>query len=172
MKNNNPTSLILLGVLLGACTLGKVYERPKDIAPENFRISSVERKSIADIPWWSLFQDSVLVRLIDTSLTNNLDLAVAGSRIKQAEAQLGVVRANLFPRVNYGLEANTTASNLANTSAITGVVPISYQVDLWGQFRNLRDAAFYDYLPPRRPIAGLPSPWPPVSPMPIFYFAI
>ncbi|MFS4416639.1 efflux transporter outer membrane subunit [Maribacter sp. 2307ULW6-5] len=133
-------------LLLSGCRLGQVYERPTDGLPTAYRYSVQESAEVANLPWWSLFKDPVLLALLDTALTNNLDLAVAGTRIRQAEAQLDIVRANLFPRVNYGLDVGTTLSSVQTTSSVAPVVPVSYQVDLWGQFRNLRDASYQDFL--------------------------
>ena len=133
-------------VSVTSCRFGPEYQRNEKFKPESFRFSAAQSGSIADSPWWELFKDPVLTTLIDSALTNNLDLEASVSRIRQAEAQLGVVRANLFPRVNYAANGSYSFSTEENQSAITGVVPISYQVDLWGRFRNLSDAAFYDYL--------------------------
>ena len=133
-------------ILAGSCRLGPEYQRDEKFKPETFRFTAEESANIADVPWWELFQDSVLTSLIDSALTNNLDLEASVSRIRQAEAQLGVVRANLFPRVNYAANGNYSFTTEENQSAVSGVVPISYQVDLWGRFKNLNDAAYSDYL--------------------------
>ncbi len=147
MKHIKPIFIFLfLLILAGSCRLGPEYQRDEKFKPETFRFTAEESANIADVPWWELFQDSVLTSLIDSALTNNLDLEASVSRIRQAEAQLGVVRANLFPRVNYAANGNYSFTTEENQSAVSGVVPISYQVDLWGRFKNLNDAAYSDYL--------------------------
>jgi len=134
-------------LLLASCRLGETYQRQEVLSPPVAYAYEVQQsENIANIPWWELYQDGVLVYLIEVALCNNLQLQSAAARIKQAEAQMGVVRANLFPRINYGAEGNYTFSTAQNTSAVNGVVPISYQVDLWGRFKNLNDAALQDYL--------------------------
>ena len=138
-------SSVLL-VLFASCRFGPKYQRTEKFKPESYRFSIDQSTSIADTPWWELFNDPVLTTLIDSALSNNLELEASVSRIRQAEAQLGVVRANLFPRVNYAANGSYSFSTEENQSAVTGVIPISYQVDLWGRFKNLSDAAFYDYL--------------------------
>lgn len=141
--------ILLIGsiLLLSGCRLGETYQREEVIAsPIAYQYDTLASENLANIPWWELYQDGVLVYLIEVALCNNLQIEQAAARIKQAEAQMGVVRANLFPRINYGGEGNYTFSTAENTSAVTGVVPISYQVDLWGRFRNLNDAALQDYL--------------------------
>ena len=90
-------------MLTATCRLGPQYEREQKFYPDSYRYSLDESENIADTDWWVLFNDSVLTGLIDSALSNNLDLEASVSRIIQAEAQLGVVRADLFPRVNYGV---------------------------------------------------------------------
>lgn len=143
-------------LLLTSCRLGETYQRPEAINPPvayTYQVSDSE--NLANIPWWELYKDGVLNYLIEVALCNNLELQAAAARIKQAEVQMGVVRANLFPRVNYGAEGNYTISTAQNSSAVTGVVPISYQVDLWGRFRNLSDAATQQYLATEEAYRGI-----------------
>ncbi|MHA7129639.1 efflux transporter outer membrane subunit [Algoriphagus namhaensis] len=147
MKNKNTLFFVLFSMtFFTSCRLGKEYNRAANLAPDSFRLAAAESETIADLPWWELYQDPTLVALIDSALSNNLDLLTAASRIRQAEAQIGVVRANLRPRVNYGAAGDLNASTLSNSSSLSGGIPISYQIDLWGQLRNLRDAAIYNYL--------------------------
>jgi multidrug efflux system outer membrane protein len=47
--------------------------------------------------WESVFQDDVLRALIKEALTNNYDMRIAVTRIQQAEANVGITRANQFP---------------------------------------------------------------------------
>src|ERR1700733_4341409 len=43
--------------------------------------------NLSDQPWWSVFHDPVLDRLMSLGLENNLDLQQARARILQARAQ-------------------------------------------------------------------------------------
>ena len=102
------------------------------------------------MPWWELFGDAVLTNLIDQGIQNNLDLNIAITRIAEAEAQLGVVRANLYPRVNYGGDATLSGTSLEGGDAASrsgsAFGTVSYQVDLWGRLRNLNEAARQELL--------------------------
>ena len=141
-------SFYLLAILLTlfSCRLGTEYVRQEGLAPSQYKYTVPQSENIADVDWWDLFQDPTLISLIEDALQNNLDLSIAYSRIKQAESQIDVVRANLFPRVNYGGAGNYNITTEGDQSAVTGLVPIAYQVDLWGRFRNLSDAEYYNFL--------------------------
>jgi multidrug efflux system outer membrane protein len=100
------TTIALAAVLAAACTVGPDYKRPPVILPDQYRGVSLqatdggETPSVADRKWWELFQDEQLQILITTALQQNFDVRVAATRILQAEAQLGIVRADQFPTVN------------------------------------------------------------------------
>lgn len=144
-----PTLIVVFMIfLIQSCRLGEPYERQDDISLETFRFNRADSANIADMPWWELFKDTVLTGLIETALLNNPDLSVAAARIEESTAQLGIVRSNLYPRVDYSggtsLDFNSESNNVSGNG--TAAAAVSYQVDLWGRFRNLNDAAFQEYL--------------------------
>src|SRR5689334_5588575 len=78
-------------VLFAGCKVGPDYMKPDVTVPQEFREQSEvsyasDAASIADLPWWNLFEDQVLVDLIKKSLANNYDLKVAVARIEQQRA--------------------------------------------------------------------------------------
>mgnify|MGYP001140072550 CR=1 FL=1 len=48
--------------------------------------------------WWSVFQDPVLDRFIESAQVQNLSLREAGFRVLSARAQLGIATGYLFPQ--------------------------------------------------------------------------
>lgn len=141
---------IFVGILMVfySCKLGTNYSRDVKTETGSYRQDFPDGESIANTPWWELFGDSTLTNLIWTALENNNDLNAAIARIKESRANLAIVRADLYPRINYGAEAtssaNTDASGLTNDA--NGVVNISYTVDLWGRISRLNEAALQEYL--------------------------
>ena len=97
------TALIGLVLVLAACTVGPDYRRPEVTLPALFRgldpTAPPEPGSLGDLAWWTIFQDEVLQRLIQTALTENYDLRLAVSRILDAQAQVVITRSNQFPVV-------------------------------------------------------------------------
>ncbi len=140
---------LLFALLLSSagCTVGPDYVRPPVPDYPAYRSQTPPGRSIADLEWWKIFNDPILVGLIDTALANNLDLRVAMARIEEARAQLGISRADLYPGVVYGANADHTAqSGRKDISTATGSVNISYIVDLWGQVRRANEASLHQLL--------------------------
>jgi len=104
--------------------------------------------SIANTPWWELFGDTTLTNLIWIALKNNKDLKAAIARIDEAKATVDIVRADLYPRINYGISGSSSVDteSSGSTNDASGVVNISYIVDLWGRIRRLNEAALQEYL--------------------------
>ena len=106
-----PLSLLTLGLLLTGCTVGPDYSRPEIATPEVYRSASpnpsaaVSTQLLGDQKWWDVFQDPVLQQLIRLALQQNYDVRIAASRVLQAQAQLGITRADQFPTVSAGSQA-------------------------------------------------------------------
>ena len=57
---------------------------------------------MGDEKWWKVFQDKELQDLIRTALKNNYDVRIAATRVLQAQAQLGITRADQLPSLSVG----------------------------------------------------------------------
>lgn len=96
--------IVLLGliipVILTSCQVFNKYKAPEVDTENLFRDRAVEDSTtIANIPWREYFKDPILQSLIDEGLGNNFDLQIATTRIRQAEAALGMAKAAYFPDV-------------------------------------------------------------------------
>ena len=136
----------------------KVAERPP---PEAWAADMPARPTMATVDWRNWIVDPALRSLIDGALADNPDVAIAAQRIEMARA--GVLRAGgaLVPTVAVGAGAGFvkpgryTAEGAGN--ATTDIMPgkptpthladmaigvqASWEIDLWGRLRNLRDSA-------------------------------
>ncbi len=140
---------LAMPALLVGCLLGPDYERPEVEVPEAFRQEAGAGESIADMAWWELFQDEILLGLIETALRENLDLEIALANIAESRAALGFTRADQFPSFGYGGGAART--DLADDVSFPGFDgPMNnfqagfnafFEVDLWGRFRRATEAA-------------------------------
>lgn len=106
--------------------------------------------------WWTLFNDPVLNSLVEEAYQQNLDLQIAGLRILEARAQLGIATGNLFPQEQqFGASASTVGAskNAANTAAgdlhykdLNTSFSVGWELDFWGKFRRGIEAADAQYL--------------------------
>jgi outer membrane protein, multidrug efflux system len=137
-------------LLFAGCTLHPKYTRPPADLPGTYRDESpqdAQAASFADLKWSEIFRDPALEDLIRTALRQNFDVRIAASRITQAEAQLGITRADQFPAVSGGADAaalrsaknKLQAAYLLNAEQLSG--SLSWELDFWGQFRSATESA-------------------------------
>lgn len=137
---------------LSACKQGNDYTRAAFNSPSQYRGGQPlgEAASVADLPWWEVFNDPALQALIQTSLTNNYDLRIAISRIEQARAVQAQVASALYPQVGYqggvGAGRNAFIGNPSPNNGDTNgsallTVNAFWELDLWGRVRRADEAA-------------------------------
>jgi outer membrane protein, multidrug efflux system len=141
-------------LFLAGCAVGPNYRRPKVNVPDVYRdeppttSSQPATTSLGNEKWWEVFQDPVLQQLIRTALQENYDVKVAAARILQAQAQLGITRANQFPTAAAGVQAYSEnnpkiASAFPAYEANDAEVNLSviWNLDFWGKYRRMTEAA-------------------------------
>ncbi len=144
-------ALATLVLVLAGCTLGPDYRRPTVPTPTAWRESlpAADAGSLADLPWWTLFEDDELRELIRSAIEENKDLRIAVTRVEQARAQLGVTRAAQFPQVDAGASAteNRTSDTVrprgqgGEFRLLSTAADLSFELDLWGRLRRASEAA-------------------------------
>src|SRR5215472_6655961 len=150
---NKIVALLSAVILISGCAVGPNYKKPAVSAPATFRgltpeeSAKTEAPSIGDQKWWDIFQDEQLRSLIRTALQQNYDLRIAAARILEAQAQLGVTRADQFPSVagGAGISDNRSAKSkfLPAFEGSTGHLNLSaaWELDFWGKYRRATEAA-------------------------------
>ena len=142
------TSVLLL--MLCACKLGPNYSRPPVTLPDQYRGLAPEAsptppsaEAFGEMKWWTVFQDEVLEDLIKEALSNNYDIRIAASRVVQAQAALGITRADQFPQVSAsgGIQQVKSALFPGGPTFESLSVQASYIIDFWGQYRRATEAA-------------------------------
>jgi multidrug efflux system outer membrane protein len=140
------------GLLLAGCMVGPDYKRPAIDAPGAYRGDSqpsiAQAESLGNEKWWDVFQDPVLQQLIRTALEQNYDVRIAASRVLQAQAQLGITRANQFPTASVGAQGFSErnpkiSSAFPSYEANAGEVDLAvvWNLDFWGKYRRQTEAA-------------------------------
>ena len=148
-KSLLPGFLVLL--LLSGCTMGPDFEDPVVETPQSYRTPAELTEDTADLEWWELFDDPLLVDLIKTALENNRDIKVAISRIAQSRATLGFTEADGLPRldVDAGINRGDFTGSGKSDSTVTSsyiVAPLSWEIDFWGKFSRANAAARADLI--------------------------
>ena len=145
--------LLSAALLLSGCTVGPNYKRPTVAVPGSYRgtvpdqAAQTELNALGDQKWWDVFQDDQLRTLIRTALTQNYDSRIAASRVLEAQAKLGITRADQFPSVGAGagiFDTRTAQSKfLPAFETSTGQVNLSaaWELDFWGKYRRATEAA-------------------------------
>ena len=154
-----PTSALLLIALLvalaGCASVGPNYQPPRTSVPEGWS-AQPDPALVPDAAliraWWTVFEDPLLNRYIETAATQNLDLKAAWARVKRARAQLGVLTGDRYPLLDAVGEANRSQSStnvepgtpLVTTSRHVLGLDASWELDLFGRVRRSIEAATAD----------------------------
>ena len=122
--------------------------------PTNSRRPS-RGQAAADIPWRDFFVDGRLQQVIDLALANNRDLRVAALNVQRTQALYRIQRAELLPTVDArGTFSKERVPGILSQAGQPATVELynvnlgvsSWEIDLFGRIRNLKDAALEQYL--------------------------
>ena len=149
--NHSIANAGLLGLLLSVsgCAVGPDFETPEAIVQSNWiekHDSRVETKSDIKSLWWKSFGDPTLDNLIELASEQNLPVQIAGLRILEARAQLGIAIGNMYPQNQEGYGGAQTvklSSRLLETSGLPHYFAnfnigfdAAWELDFWGRFRR------------------------------------
>lgn len=166
MRRIMTTLCIPLGAslcLAGCTTMAPKYTQPAAPVPTSWAAPTPvpaeggqpPQKAVADIPWHEFFTDKQLGKLIEQALKNNRDLRVAALNIERLQALYQIKRSDLLPKVEASASANfqripgdlsSTGSPMTTEQYNVGLGLISYELDLFGRVRSLKDQALEQYL--------------------------
>ena len=104
---------VWLCATLSACAVGPDYKAATAAAPQHWQATSelsssglADSASVDDAAalalWWTWFDDAVLNALIDTALTQNLDVRAAQARIHAARGERRAAQAGVGPQLGIG----------------------------------------------------------------------
>jgi multidrug efflux system outer membrane protein len=148
-------ALAALSVLLTSCAMGPDYSRPDIATSDSFRMAGEEKDlpSLANVPWWELYHDEELQKLIRIALEENKDLKRAVAVVDEFAARLLVAKTDFAPQMN--ATANAPAFGNTKNVAFPGFPnPFNYyvqgnlawEIDVWGRIRRSNEAALGDLL--------------------------
>lgn len=156
------TLLPLLFILSGCTTLGPDFQEPEiswleEWSPDLGRqVSSAEQMQESALStWWHLLHDPVLNELIREVQTENHSLQIAGLRILESRAVLGIAGSAQYPQVqqingalahvNSQKHGGITDGRNQDLTSFQSSLDLGWELDFWGRFQRgieSADAAF------------------------------
>jgi NodT family efflux transporter outer membrane factor (OMF) lipoprotein len=129
--------------------VGPDYVKPTPPEPDKWLEGSdpkIEGKEADFSQWWTVFNDPVLNELIQAAYQQNLPLQIAGLRIYEARAQLGIAFGFQYPQQQQALGSgslNQISKNAPNVAAADRYysaydigLDAAWELDVWGKFRR------------------------------------
>ena len=152
-------SLLSMLMVFGGCMVGPNFVKPEGNLAENWSgegDSRVMTQTAVDKLWWKAFNDPTLDQLIQLAYQQNLPLQIAGLRILEARARLGVAIGWQYPQqqevfggaTGVGLSKNAANSFGSDRSFWDYQLGFDagWELDFWGKFRREVEAAYADML--------------------------
>lgn len=144
---------LLLWVLSG-CAVGPDYHRVDPTVPAKWS-QALPGHDLAGgaselVQWWRAFRDAELDFLVERAIQSNLDLKLAGARIREARAQRGVVAAGAYPQLNTSgsfarsrpsANASSPASAVEDLNFYQAGFDARWEIDIFGGVRRAVEAA-------------------------------
>ena len=127
-----------IATLLGGCAVTGNAPAPAPDMPQAFTEAPAADAAAPAADWCGAFGSADLSSLIAAAQAANPDIAIAAERVRQAEAQVRMADATLFPALNLGAgssrrETRVDGGNWQKGDASSATLSASYEVDLWGK---------------------------------------
>ncbi len=153
---------LALSILAGGCSFAPKQAQPVVVAdiPAAYE-SAPDSGGYQPQQWWTVFNDPVLDRLVDTALAANLDLREAMARVEEVRQRYRIARADLVPSLTATADASYSSSpanvgiggefgigqiSRFDFETYSASLGLSYEVDFWGRASNDTKAAVSDFL--------------------------
>jgi NodT family efflux transporter outer membrane factor (OMF) lipoprotein len=157
-RRRDPTLAALAGLcLISACAIGPDYRPPDGLTAAAWRGAEASGTAAAPAPdWWRGYADPVLDSLERAALAQNMDIAQAVARVKQARAAAGAANAAKLPAGQANASAAEAYQSIAGANApLAAYFPrydragslfdvtagASWELDVFGGLRRQSEAA-------------------------------
>lgn len=149
----HPLSLLVMPLLITACTSAPVQKPVINYADNYSSPGSFEQTSDStaiDVNWWRAFDSPALNALMHAAAEQSPDLLISAERVMQAELQMRIANASLFPSLSASASTGESRSKNDGQASARGEttragVNINYEVDLWGGIAAGRASARAGY---------------------------
>jgi NodT family efflux transporter outer membrane factor (OMF) lipoprotein len=148
-------SVLVLASVAACAPVGPEFVKPEVELPPGWSqtgASELEASPIKQPQWWRVFEDPVLNELVEKSWQQNNNLEIAGLRVLEARAQLGIATGAQYPQSQLAAGSaiyNSPANNFGGGSNFWqyGIgASASWEIDFWGRFRRGIESADAAYM--------------------------
>ena len=123
LHNKLPISLLVpaIALVLTSCApVGPDFVKPEPEAPEDWSQPVSQGLDTAPnelVEWWRVFKDPVMDELVEAALQDNNTLEIAGLRVLESLAQLGIATGAKYPQSQFAAGEAIYVSPADNTGA-------------------------------------------------------
>jgi NodT family efflux transporter outer membrane factor (OMF) lipoprotein len=138
---------IVATALLGACAaVGPEYVQPDAPVPDTWDPvpgAGLKATQYELVEWWEVFGDTVLNQIEDHAHQKNYTLELAGLKVLESRAQLGIAIGTQYPQQQFlagGATYISPSENAGQGSTAFGQydlgASLAWEMDFWGKFRR------------------------------------
>ncbi|MCG6868076.1 MAG: efflux transporter outer membrane subunit [Gammaproteobacteria bacterium] len=134
---------VAAGILVqAACSslAGPEYERPETATKPAWSDETAIDVSAAETvrpDWWRNFGDDYLDGLVDTAISQNIDIKVLAARSEVAGAAISQAEALRLPTIGAAAGANVqTSAGLGTSTQYSAAASLNWELDIWGKFKK------------------------------------
>lgn len=159
--NSRGAFVFLAALLLSGCVkMGPDFQTPplEVNVPGTYHQSPAETATPwPDDPWWRVFNNPELDRVVQAALENNLDIRGATARILEVRSRFFQTRAERFPDLGlqgeaqrqrrtletpaFGLGGLSIDSQRTTIDTYSLAFPATFELDLWGRLARAEESA-------------------------------
>jgi NodT family efflux transporter outer membrane factor (OMF) lipoprotein len=139
------TALYAALVTLSCTTVGPEYIQPEAPLPVAWQTSHAGLKATEYelVEWWNVFNDPILDNLVNLAHQQNLTLELAGLRVLESRAQLGIATGTQYPQqqvasggVNHISPSENAGQGSTSFNQYDLGAGLVWELDFWGRFRR------------------------------------
>ena len=140
------TMTLSVGLLASACTtVGPDFAQPEVELPLAWQTSPSGLKATEYelVNWWEAFNDPVLDNLVNLAHQQNLTLELAGLRVLESRAQLGIATGAQYPQqqaasggVNHVSPSENAGQGNTSFNQYDLGAGLVWEMDFWGRYRR------------------------------------
>jgi multidrug efflux system outer membrane protein len=140
---------------VGCTTVGPDFSRPDVPWLDEWQGGSLQSSAVPSSQagatpsddWWKIFADPVLDEIVAAAQRLDPGVRIAGARILEAQAQLGIAGSGRYPQVQQltgdvlrvGEDTSGEPSSSFTSSSLA--LGIAWELDFWGRYRRAIEAA-------------------------------